>query len=197
MMRLLKSGWLAALLGAVVYGAVTAVLFNPAQVIPPHAAHAAAEDAPTPSWEFFNPEVDQLIKELAKEKETLATRQKQLDELARRLEAERAELNVVTQAVHLMQREFDRNLTRVKDEEQANLKRLAKTYSTMSPDAAASVFKQMEDEQVVKILAFMKEAEMALLLESLSKAGEAEAKRVVTLTEKLRTVLFRATPPKS
>ena len=192
MPALLKSQWLLALIGAVLYLTVTALLVSPAKIIP----HARTldfvnSDAPRPSWEFSNPEVGRLIAELKKEKENLGSRAKQLDELEARLAAERAEINVVTQAVHQMQVEFDRNLLRVQGEEQANLKRLAKTYATMSPEGAARIFKEMEEAQVVKIMIFMKEKETAAILESLAQLGEAEVKRVALISERLRTVLVR------
>jgi uncharacterized protein YoxC len=198
MIRFLKSGWMIALLGAAVYLGVTFALLSPARVLRnlPDTGLHEEPGAPPPSWEFVNPEVDRLIAELKKERQALADREKQLAELAARLDAERAEINIVTQAVHQLQREFDRNVTRVKDEEQANLKKLAKVYAAMSPENAATVFKQMEDEQLVKIMVFMKETETAPILESFASQGETEAKRVAAISERLRTALYRPTTAK-
>jgi flagellar motility protein MotE (MotC chaperone) len=192
MPALLKSNWVLALLGTGLYVVVTALAFNPG-TLTPHARTAATvnHDAPRPSWEFSNPEMARLLTELQKEKESLGSRAKQLDELAARLAAERAEINVVTQAVHQMQMDFDRNLLRVVAEEQANLKRLAKTYAIMTPEGAAKIFKEMDDAQLVKIMAFMKEKETAIILEAMAQLGEAEVKRVALISERLRTLLFR------
>jgi flagellar motility protein MotE (MotC chaperone) len=76
---------------------------------------------------------------------------------------------------------------RIPEEETANLKKLGKTYATMSPEGAATIFKQMEDDQVVKILVFMKEGETAPVLESFARLGETEAKRAAVISERLRT----------
>jgi flagellar motility protein MotE (MotC chaperone) len=67
----------------------------------------------------------------------------------------------------------------------------------MSPEGAAAILKQMEDEQILKFMVFMKDAETGPLLENLAKLGESDAKRAATLTEKLRSTLFRNTAPKT
>ena len=197
MPALLKSNWIIAVVGAVLYVAVTALLFTPPKIVPrASTVDVVNYNASRPSWEFSNPEMAGLVTELQKEKENLANRTKQLDELAARLMAERAEINVVTQAVHQMQVAFDRNLLRVQVEEQANLKRLAKTYAIMTPEGAAKIFKEMDDAQIVKIMAFMKEKETAAVLEALVQLGEAEVKRVALISERLRTLLFRESASK-
>ena len=142
-----------------------------------------------PSWEFNNPEVDQIISELRAEKASLNEKETQLNELAVRLAAEQRELTVATQGVHRLQVEFDRNVTRVREAETVNLKRLAKLYATMSPDGAANVMRHLEDDQLLKILITMKEAETAPILELIARSTPEEAKRVATLTDRLRLVL--------
>jgi flagellar motility protein MotE (MotC chaperone) len=187
MLRVIQSGWVTALLGGIAYCATTAMLI---MSTPMSVTHSEAKEAPNkfaPSWEFFNPEVDLLVKELQKEKEGLAAKAKELSDLAARLDAERSELTVVTQAVHRMQAEFDRNVVRVKEEETSNLRKLGKTYSGMTPEGAALILKQMDDDQIVKILLFMKETEIAPLLENFARLSEAEAKRAALVSERLRT----------
>lgn len=192
MPRLLQSSWIVALIGAAVYGGVTFLLVSRVRFAPQvRAATTVNHGGPRPSWDFVNPELGQLVAELNQQKEALASREKQLDELEARLAAERSEITVVTQAVYQMQREFDRNLVRVRDEEQANLKRLAKTYAMMTPEGAAKILKEMDDDQVVRLMIFMKEKESAQLLESLTQLGDAEVKRVALISERLRTALFR------
>ena len=188
-MTLLQSGWFRGITGCVLYLGVTGFLLRPANLLNgTHPATVAARsNEKSPSWEFSNPELDRLTTELKKEKEALGTKEQQLNELAARLEAERAEINIVTQTVHRLQREFDRNVVRIPEQETANLKKLGKTYATMSPEGAATIFKQMEDDQVVKILVFMKEGETAPVLESFARLGEAEAKRAAVISERLRT----------
>jgi flagellar motility protein MotE (MotC chaperone) len=189
--RLLHSQWTATSLGAAAY-LVTLVLFWPPP--PPEARAETKSTRPPagPSWEFRNPETDILILELSKEKEALALKEKDLKELAERLQNERAELYLLTQAVHQVQAEFDEHVTRVREEETANLKRLAKMYSTMSPEGAATVFKELDDGTVVKLMVFMKDADSAAVLESMARQGEAAARRVAALSERLRMALPEA-----
>ena len=192
-LSLLQSKWTALIAGILLYGLTTAAALSPR--LNKAAAHNASgpsgiETAMTlPPWSLRDQEVDQLVSELKKEKDGAALKEKQLEELASRLQAERLEINQVTQSVYLLQREFDRNVTRVKDEEFGNLKKLAKIYAEMSPESAAVVFRQMDDTAVVKILMYMKDSETAPILENISKKGDADAKRVAALTERLRLAL--------
>src|SRR5258706_16071606 len=109
-MSLLRSSWFSALLGGALFLGVTGFLLRPANLLKGNERAVAPKSAANaPSWEFFNPELDRLVTELKKEKEALSTREQQLNELAARLEAERAEINIVTQTVARLQKEFDRN----------------------------------------------------------------------------------------
>jgi len=198
MAKLLKAKWVTMLAGCVLYLLVTGYCLAPAKVFS-NVAQAPAQQGANISgaaWEFFNPEMDRLMTELAREKKVVVSRQEQLDELATRLEAERAELSIVLQSVQRTQKEFDRGVLRVREEETANLKKLAKVYANMTPEGAALILKQMEDDQIAKFLVFMKESETAPLLESFAKLGQAETKRAAALSERLRTTIFRNTPPK-
>ena len=193
MIKLLQSRWIVAVIGAIFY-AVCTVVFWPHIDPPPAAdAHAAAPPKAVPSWEFENPEVDQLIADLKKEREMLGQREQDLNQLAARLQAERAELNQVTQTVHQLQTDLDQTVLRVRDEETANLKKLAKMYAAMEPSSAALVFTELDDAAVVKIMVFMREDEAAPILEILAKRGAAETKRAAAISERLRLTVYRKT----
>ena len=198
MIKILQSGWMTALLGAAVYLGVTAVLLASSKTLGQSHSPAPIEPAggTGASWDFSNPEVDRLISELNKEKQAVAAREQQLNELATRLQAERAEINQVTQTVFRLQQEFDRNVLRVREDEAANLKKLAKMYATMTPEGATTIVRQLEDEEIAKLLVIMKESEAAPLLENLARLGEAEAKRAAALSERLRKSIRRVTPEK-
>ncbi len=199
MTRLLTSNWTAAACGAVMYLLGMVVFWKP-PVMPTGGtsadAAAAIQVQTGPSWDFTNPEADQLVNELKSERASVKKREQELDELAKRLAVEQTEVNQATQSVHQLQLDFDKNVVRIKEEETANLKKLAKVYSAMSPDSAAKVFAEMEDQAVVKIMVFMKDTETAAILESLAKNGQPEAKRVAGLSESLRLASYRATPAK-
>jgi len=147
------------------------------------------EVAPEDFWKNHNPEIDQLLGEVRREKEGLAKREAELRELTTRLQAERAEITTVTQRVAQLQSEFDQNIIRVKEEETPTLKKLAKLYSTMSLESALSIFKEMDDPALIKIFKTMKDSDTAAFLDAMTKQGDAQAKRAAFITESLtRTI---------
>jgi flagellar motility protein MotE (MotC chaperone) len=199
MSKLLKSPWLLVLVGMAVYAATTAYLLRPDEL---NKLSQAARAAPKHrvrgfTWQMDFPELTQLMEDLRKNKDELDARQQQLQDLSARLQAERKELNEATQTIALLQKEFDQNIVRVKDDEVANLKKMAKLYANMTPEGAVAIFKNMEDTQVVKYLAFMKESETAPILEAFSKLGESEPKRAALILDKLRTASYRSSANKS
>jgi flagellar motility protein MotE (MotC chaperone) len=194
MIKILQSNWMCAIVGAITYLGTTLALWRAPKIQLPTAALVAAvkSDALKPSWEFQNPEVDELIADLQHQKNVLDDREHQLNALAARLKLESDEITVVSQNVTQMQAEFDRNVVRVGEEETANLRRLAKIYAAMSPEGAASIFHEMKDDEVVKVFAFMKDGETAPILEVMAHLGPADAKRAAQISERLKVTMYRA-----
>lgn len=192
-MKILQNPIISSVLGLVLYIVVTIVVWKaPASVVEGEMSQeeiVAKAKTAVPSWEFSNPEADTLIQELKTEKESLAKREKELNDLAERLKAERMEINVVTQAVYELQARIDANIVRINIEESANIKKLARTYAAMTPDGAVPIMKEMDESTFTKILAVMKEAESAPILEAMAKLGPEDTKRVAKVTERLRFFL--------
>jgi len=181
------------LLGGLLFFGTTAALLKPSQ-LPVIETAAPATDSMhivsnEPSWKFRNPEMDQWIEEIKHEKAALSLREQQLKELETRLNAERQELTVVTQAVSQMQNDFDKNVIRLNAQDADNLKRQAKLLSSMSPEGAAATLDQMSDDDVVRILFTMKADDASLALDTLSKLGKPQAKRAATIIELMRHTL--------
>jgi flagellar motility protein MotE (MotC chaperone) len=192
MIRILQSSWMNALIGGLVYLGLTAGLITPAQfegARPIHATTTERSANDDPSWKFRNPELDQWIAEIKREKEALALREQQLEDFQLRLETERKELTTITQMVSQLQAEFDKNVVRINDQEAENLKRQAKLLATMSPESAAGMLKEMPEDDAVKILFTMKTDLASTLLEAMIQMGKPEARRAASLTERLRRVL--------
>jgi flagellar motility protein MotE (MotC chaperone) len=198
MKKLLTSTWMIVLLSGVVYlGATVAFWKTPvvhAREIPDESKTAQAVTT-GPSWEFTNPEADQLMAEIKAEKKSLEKKESDLNDLSVRLQSERAELNLVTQSVQSMQSNFDENVLHIKDDETINLKKLGKVYAAMSPEGAAAIFAELDDAAIVKIMMFMKEAETGAILDSLAKKSEPSAKRAAALSERIRLVSHRPNTP--
>lgn len=192
MIRVLKSGWFAALIGCVLYLVVTVFVLSPskfagAQFIKPD--YSADDD---PSWRFRNPEFNEWVSQIQNEKSRLDVREQQLNEWQTRINTELQEMSLVTQTVWQLQSEFDTNVVRFKAQEADNVKHQAKLIAAMSPEGAVSMFGEMSDDDVVRILFVMKPDQASAILDTLSKSGE--AKRAALLTERLHQVLPDAAP---
>jgi flagellar motility protein MotE (MotC chaperone) len=188
-MKFLQSKLFAAVLGSTLFMLTTAFLTTSGLAPAPHHDGEEGEHGANtkgPSWSFFNPELDQIIAELKAEKDAAEAKEKQLNELAARLRAERAELDEALKGIKKIQSQVDRDVFRIKEDEAGNLKRLAKMYAAMEPASAAKILRELDDAIVVKTLTLMKEPETALVLEAFSKLGEAETKRAAALAENLR-----------
>ena len=77
-MKFLQSGWVICLIGCATYLGCTLAFMNPKNIVPAQAKeHSDSEEQKPvpvltgPSWEFNNPEVDQIIAELRTEKARL------------------------------------------------------------------------------------------------------------------------------
>jgi flagellar motility protein MotE (MotC chaperone) len=187
------------LLGGLLFFATTAALLKPSQLpvvkVDPLAEIARA-GGNEPSWKFRNPEMEQWIQEIQHEKDALNVREQQLKDLETRLNAERQEISVVTQAVYQMQMDFDKNVVRLNAQDSENLKRQAKLLSAMSPEGAAATLSQMSDDDVVRILFTMKADDASLALDTLSKSGKDQAKRAASIIERMRHTLPPSTVSK-
>ncbi len=193
MTRFLKSGWFAALLGCCLYMATTVFVLSPskfagARFIKPD--YSADND---PSWRFRNPEFNEWVSQIQNEKARLEVRQQQLDEWQTRINTELQEMSLVTQTVWQLQSDFDKNVIRFKSQETDNVKHQAKLIAAMSPEGAVSMFSEMSDDDIVRILFVMKPDEASLILDTFSKTGQ--SKRAALITERLHQVLPDAAPP--
>jgi len=184
---LLKSAWLTALIGCVLFLAVVVALLQPSRFEQVRLGLAATKLPPQeqPSWKFSNPEFDQWVEEIRRQRDALALREQQLQELQSRLEAERQELNTATQAVYLLQAEFDKGVLRIKEQETDNLKRQVKLVMGMSPEGAAGLLKEMTPDDAARILFGMKADEAGPILEALGKMGKPEARLAADLTQRI------------
>lgn len=201
MMSLLQSKWTALVIGLAAYGLITAFSLRPERqlrnaAMAIQAWQAAKADAEIgPSWTFHNPEMEQIMAELKNEREAVRLRASQLDDLQARLDAERQEICVVTQTVSRLRADLESTVTHVTQEEAVNLRKLSKVYATMSPEGASRILKEMDDDQIVKILGLMKESESAPIIEGLGTGSQAETKRAATISNRLRLLLLDTAKP--
>jgi len=193
MNKLLRSNWIIAVLGiflgvgtqlVVLLWRATEIEIEPAEaVVEPHAAIDRI------AWSFLTPEIENLSGELRTRLEAVAVREEELNDYALRLKAERAEIEKLKRDMEIMRNDLSNVFTNVSVSEQKNLKTLAATYTNLSPAAALAIFQEMDDEMVVKILAFMKPDPVGQILQEMAQTkdgGGTLAGRAAELSNRLR-----------
>jgi flagellar motility protein MotE (MotC chaperone) len=195
MNRILQSPGTVVLLGGVLFFATMFAVFSSAHLGSPMAATkvaVAAED--NPSWKYRNPEIDQWISQIKEERESLALKSAQLKEWEARLAAESKDISTITQTVSKLQADFDKRVLQFKEQEKDNLKKQIKVVTDMTPEGAATMFNEMTDDEVAKILYMMKPDVSAPILDAMSRQGQAHAARAAILANRLKDVLTVPAP---
>jgi flagellar motility protein MotE (MotC chaperone) len=156
-------------------------------------AHAERPEAP---WDFWTIEIENLSNELKDLRATVRKREEELSAREQRLAAEREELNKQRAEIEALRGEINGRMIEIQADELKNLKSLTALYSNLTPKATLTIFNEMDDLTVVKLLALMKTDTVGPLFEEMSRqaaADPAAAKRAAVLTEKLR--LYKAAKP--
>jgi len=163
-----------------------APLVEAARLVRAKAHEPVKPDAP---WDFWTIEIENLAAELKDAKAGLKKREDELTAREQRFAAERQELSKQRQQLEALRAEIGNAMIEIKVDEMKNMKSLAATYSNLSPKATLTIFKQMDDATVVKLLALMKTDVVSPLFEEMSKQAVADpglARRAAQLSEKLR-----------
>jgi flagellar motility protein MotE (MotC chaperone) len=136
-------------------------------------------------WDFWTIQIDNLTSELKEEKARLRQQSDSLDQRAARITAEKQELENLRTEIAGMRQEIDQRVIAINSDEAKNLRSLAQTYSTLTPHAAVSIIRDMDDSTVVKILSLMKPDVVGPIFEEM--AGDTTlAQHAAVLSDKLR-----------
>jgi len=193
---MLKSTWFLALLGIFLGIGTTAgvILMNKDSLSAAPAKHGPPPPSPANAprdWVFWTDEINKLSSNLKEEREGLEERSKELESFEKRLVGEREELRKVRTELEGMRREVTDNIPKIELSEKQNVKNLAKTYSTMKPQDAVAVMREMDDSSIVKILASMKADVVGTIFQEMAKAKDSDgtlAVRAARISEQLRLV---------
>ena len=159
-------------------------------------AKVAEVGKPEAPWGFWTIEIENLASELKDQKAVVKKREEELAQREERLNAERQELAKQRQQLEAMRDDITGRVVSIQADEMKNLKSLVATYSSLTPKATLTIFKEMDDTMVVKLLSLMKTDIVSPLFEEMSKQAATDpamGKRVATLSEKLR-LLKSASP---
>lgn len=192
MQKILRNPWLIAVI-AVVLGVGTqayVLQMRLAKAAEPKVDPNAPPEPPKfVDWSFITPEIEAMRTELKDRLAAVEARENDLREYELRLKAERAEIEKIKREVDRMRASVETTITEVQTTEQKNLKTLAATYTNMTPAAVLAIFQKMDDDTVVKILAFMKPDPVGQILEEMARTKEGEgtlAGRAAVISNKLR-----------
>ena len=192
MQKMLRNPWLIALIAVVLGVGTQALVLQMRLGHPPEPEkdpHAQPEAPAFVDWSFVTPEIEAMRTELKDRIAAVETRENELRDYELRLKAERAEIEKIRREVDRMRATVEKTITEVQVVEQKNLKTLAATYTNMTPLAVLAIFREMEDDAVVKILSYMKPDPVGQLLEEMARTKDGEgtlAGRAAVISNKLR-----------
>ncbi|MFT3783283.1 MAG: hypothetical protein QM790_14835 [Nibricoccus sp.] len=163
------------------------------------AARLKATDVNKPEapWNFMTLEIENLSGELKEQRAALKKFEEDLKQRQERLNAERQELAKQREQLEALRTDINSRITMIQADEVKNLKTLVATYSNLTPKATLTIFKEMDDTMVVKLLSLMKTDVVSTLFEEMSKQAATDpvlARRIATLTEKLRLIKSGTAP---
>lgn len=163
-----------------------------------------------PSWIFRAGEIEALALDLQAERSSFSKKRAENMEATARMRAEMDELKRLRKDIEAYEVEiakkrdefedykksFMSKVIDIQENEMKNLKTLAGTYASLTPVAAVSVFKEMDDQAAVKILSQMKPETVAAIFEEMSKTPEAVgskdgktlARKVAEWSDKMRAL---------
>lgn len=128
---------------------------------------AAADAAPEPEvddpFDYTDEEVD-VLQQLAKRREELELRARQLDEREALIQAAEQRMEQKMAELKALQATVEDLLDARSDEEEAELKSLVKMYENMKPKAAAKVFEEMDLDVLLDVVDRMNERKVAPIL---------------------------------
>ncbi|MCH6255831.1 hypothetical protein MLD52_04685 [Puniceicoccaceae bacterium K14] len=157
---------------------------------PPPKVTVIKRGDPSPlEWSFSSEEIDRLRDELNMRIAEVEAKEQELDLYQARLNSDRAEIEDVKNSVELMRQTLLSEVVKLESSEARNLKTLSKTYSTLEPAATVSIFSELDDATVVKILFFMKSDIVGSIFQEMATAGGQDGKlvqRAAKLSDMLR-----------
>jgi flagellar motility protein MotE (MotC chaperone) len=130
-------------------------------------AAAAAAATPEPEvkdpFDYTDEEVD-VLQQLAKRREELDLRARQLDEREALIQAAEQRMDQKMAELKALQATLEELTKQHSDAQEAELKSLVKTYENMKPKAAARVFEEMDMDVLLDVAERMSERKLAPIL---------------------------------
>lgn len=148
-------------------------------------------------WDFWTVEMSNLASELKGERAVYQKREEQLDLREARIVAGEKELARTRASIDALRKEISDRVIEMKADEEVNLRKLAQTYSNLSPTAVVAIIRELDDRTAVKILSLMKPDVVGPIFEEMSKTAGTDgtlARRAAMLSEQMRLMKVTPTP---
>lgn len=135
------------------------------QLLPEEEAAAAATPEPEVKdpFDYTDEEVD-VLQQLAKRREELDLRARQLDEREALIQAAEQRMDQKMAELKALQATLEDLTKKHSDAQEEELKSLVKTYENMKPKAAAKVFEEMDMDVLLDVAERMNERKLAPIL---------------------------------
>lgn len=140
-------------------------------------------------WTFRTREIENLIHNLKEKNNDLKNREKSIMLIEDRIQAEKHELDELKKSIEMARDALAKRIAEIEQAEEKNLKVLASTYASMTPDATVRVFGKMPDLMVVKIVKFMSAEIVGAIFQAMANSNDIEgvsSERVAKLSELMR-----------
>lgn len=201
MKDLLKSPWVLCALGSLTFLATTMGLMISVanKLVPRPKTYTLEETTIHPknfaSWNYINPDIDELARQIEEKKTALDQREKALDRMQQQLERERKEWATVTNWVTSIQEEIDQLVTRVTEEEAESMRQIVTVYQKMDPPDAAKMLYELDDERIARIFKFLKQSEVSEIIKVWLKEDDQKLKRVHDILDQYHRTLLPSNQP--
>ncbi|OHE72625.1 MAG: hypothetical protein A2007_03135 [Verrucomicrobia bacterium GWC2_42_7] len=190
MKKILKNFWVPALIALIasLLSWIGSFWFEIGNLIPKRRVPTVKEEA-AKFWDFRTKEIDNLAIQLKVANLAFQKKEEQFKVEENRINAERVELLRLKDEINRLQMELSQRILTAEAGEQKNLKMLANTYTNMAPAAVVVIFKEMDDNLIVKIMSFMPAETIGPILQAMADSPDKKAdwpKRAAKLSEILR-----------
>lgn len=135
----------------------------PAEGAPAEATAAAEEPTVPDPFDYTDEEVD-VLQQLAKRREEIEKRARQLDEREALIQAAEQRMDQKMAELKALQAMVEDLLKKQSEEQEAELKSLVKLYENMKPKDAAQVFEEMDMDVLLDVVERMNERKAAPIL---------------------------------
>lgn len=144
------------------------------------------------SLAVYSTQVGNLVDELRDREAGLDARSRALDAREARLASEQEELRRLQQQVASYRQQLDDYIVLIEEAETRNLKKNARVMTEMAPESVVLIFKELSDDEVVKLLTLFTTETIAAIFEAMIRENDppvADAQRAARLADKLKKAL--------